>query len=166
MTTLRLWPQQVRRFVFIYTVIITAGFMTGLAFLNVETKLAPSGIRDHYKGTDPNQDLSSEIKFEKSAEDLLLTTHNHILGLSSVFFITGGLFWFTGWFSDRIRLVIMTEPLIALITTFGSVWLLRFIPGMDWIVWLTALSGMSMFLFFGLMAVAILVESIRPVDKK
>lgn len=161
MTPIRLWPVALRRFVFIYMLITTTGLMLGLAFVRNETNLSATGIREHYNGTDPLQDMSGDIKFEKSVKDLLLTTHNHILGLSSVFFITATLFWFTGWFSETWRLVIMAEPMVALVTTFGSIWLLRFIPGMEWITWFIILSGISMFITFGLMSVAILTETIR-----
>lgn len=161
MMLIRQWPAAIRRFIFIYMLITTTGLMIGLAFVRNETDLSSAGIREHYNGTDPQDDLNDDIKFEKSAKDLLLTTHNHILGLSSVFFITAALFWFTGWFSETWRLVIMAEPLVALVTTFGGIWVLRFIPGMEWITWFIMLSGLSMFVTFGLMSVAILTETIR-----
>lgn len=140
----------------IYILITSAGFFLGLAFIRTTSDFKPSTVIEHYKGTTENIESTTDIKFEKSVKDLLLTTHNHILGLSSVFFITSTLFWFTTFWNKSFKLFLMIEPFISLFLTFGGIWIVRFL--FEPFVFIVIMSGFLMFIAYGLMIAGILRE--------
>lgn len=155
---LRNWPSALKTFVSVYLIVTSIGYFLGLAFVRNETELKPKGITEQYKGSDPAADPEAELKFEKSVKDMLLTTHNHILGLSSIFFILGGLFWFSSILKGKWKTFLMAEPLLALVTTFGGLWILRFVPEAGWFVWVVIISGISMFVSVAVMVILMLTE--------
>lgn len=140
----------------IYILVTSVGFFLGLAFIRTTSDFKPSTVIEHYKGTSDGLESTGDIKFEKSVKDLLLTTHNHILGLSSVFFITAILFWFTTTWKTSFKVFLMVEPFISLLLTFGGIWIVRFL--FEPFVFIVILSGVLMFLAYGLMTAGILRE--------
>lgn len=156
MKSLSRLEKQLKIFLTIYVLVTSVGFFLGLFFIRSTSDFKPSTVVEHYKGTNPETDSTGDIKFEKSVKDLLLTTHNHILGLSSVFFITAILFWFTTTWKTSFKVFLMVEPFISLLLTFGGIWIVRFL--FEPFVFIVILSGALMFLSFGLMTFGILRE--------
>jgi ABC-type polysaccharide/polyol phosphate export permease len=82
--------------------------------------------------------------------------HNHILSLAMVFFALGGIFYFSSIVSKRMKLFLLVEPLLAVVTTFGGIALVRSVhPAFSWLV---MISGISMVLCFATMTGLILYE--------
>jgi ABC-type polysaccharide/polyol phosphate export permease len=82
--------------------------------------------------------------------------HNHILSLSVVFCIVGGIFFFSSLVSERTKRFLMIEPLAAIVTTFGGMALVRYVsPDFSWLV---IVSGASLFLCYGIMVGLMLYE--------
>lgn len=136
------WPYAYRFLVIIFVLTTTVGFIIGLSFIEKTTHLLPAGIVTHYKGNKSSElQTGEELKFEKSVNEMLTTTHNHVLGLSFLFLIFGFLYLHTGriTFSKKI---IAIEPLVSLVVTFGSLWLVRFVHPI--FVYLVVLSGVLM----------------------
>ncbi|HQU73180.1 MAG: hypothetical protein KDI06_19200 [Calditrichaeota bacterium] len=143
-----------------FVVMTSVGVFTGFAFLGNTTHLEPQGIVTQYKGMDEAQmEVAGELKFEKSFRDMLLTTHNHVLGLSPVFLAIGLLYLQCGKVT-RLRSLIAIEPLLSLGLTFGGLWVVRF--WFEPFVYVVLLSGILMFACFFWMAAVILRSCFRP----
>ena len=155
------WPGAHRRLVVLFVVTATAGFLLALFFVELNTRMTPSGIVSHYNGqTEAQMEAGAGIQFEKSTYDMALTTHNHFLGLSPLFFLVGFLYLLTGVRAGKVKMIIAAEPLISLWLTFGSLWLMRFIhPSF---VYLAMISGLAMTLSFFWMALIILKTCRQP----
>ena len=156
MTSLSTLDRPLKIFISTYILIVSVGFFIGLAFIKTTSDLKPSTIVEHYNGSDPNNENAVELKFEKSVKDLLMTTHNHLLGLSSIFFITGLLFYYTTAVKPAFKFFLMIEPFLSLLLTFGGIWIVRFL--WEPFVFLVILSGILMFISFGLMNILIFRE--------
>ncbi len=87
---------------------------------------------------------------EKPISEMLITTHNHILGFSFIFFITGMIFYFNSIISGFWKSFLLIEPTISIVITFGSIWLMRFVH--EDFVYLTILSSVILYLSFFIMA--------------
>ncbi len=143
--------KSLRFFLTAFLFVLTIGYSIGLFFVEHKSSGSPSGLVEEYRGT-PEGIEAAELKYEKSADEMYIFLHNHILSLSFVFFAIGGLFYFSS-IKESWKTLLMVEPLIAIITTFGGIWAMRFVS--EHFVWLVIISGTSMvgcyFVMVGLM---------------
>lgn len=152
---LQRWPQPIKKLVFTFVLIAFVGVVVGGVMIEVTTHLTPQGVVHQYKGMKQSEmGKAKEMKFPKSAKEMLITTHNHILGLSSLFLIVGFLYLSavdeTGW----LQVSIAVEPLISLVVTFGGLWIVRYL----WspFVYVVILSGMLMIATFAWMCLVVM----------
>ncbi|MEP7219391.1 MAG: hypothetical protein ABI876_10765 [Bacteroidota bacterium] len=90
-----------------------------------------------------------EMKFEKSLPEMLNITHTHILAMASFFAFTAIIFAMTTRPSARLKSLLIVEPFIAIITSFASMWLMRYVhPAFSYLL---VLSSGSMALCFYVM---------------
>lgn len=126
---LHTWPGPYRKLIAAFVAVAVTGVVVGAVFIEVTTHLTPEGVVAQYKGHTKQQSRqlsgSQEMKFAKSPTELLTTTHNHILGLSVLFTVLAFLYLHTGR-TTSLRLAIAVEPLFALVTTFGGLWVVRY----------------------------------------
>lgn len=159
------WPSRYKKLVFIFVSVAFVGVVLGAVFIEATTRLTPQGVVEQYKGIGESRvDQVEELKFPKPYKDMLTTTHNHILGLSSLFLIVGFLYLHVG---DRKawRLGVAIEPLLSLIVTFGGLWVMRYL--WDPFVYIVILSGTLMVGSYAWMSIAIMRDCIRKVkDEK
>ncbi|MCC7430915.1 hypothetical protein IT568_08745 [bacterium] len=135
--------------------VLGTGVSVGLIFLGNTTNLSPNGTITRYNGTGQTQD-EIQTEYPKPIQELLLTTHNHILGMSLFFFAIGLIFHFNTIVSGFWKSFLMIEPLISVVVTFGSIWLLRFVhPNF---VYLTMISAILMYLCFYTMIFILIFE--------
>jgi len=133
-----------KKFLIYYLITITIGILVGLVFLGSTTNYSTGGTVEHITGSDKEDDFDIPESYPKAAEDLLLTTHNHIMGFSFLILSVGVLFYFNSTVTGFWKGLLMIEPLISSVVTFGSLWLIRFIhPGF---IWLTVVSSVLMYL--------------------
>ncbi len=144
-----------RLFLTIFLFVLTVGYSIGLFFVDHTTKGTPQGLVEEYRGTPEGND-SAELKYPKSEDEMYIFLHNHILSLSMVFFAVGGLFYFSSEVSDSVKKMLMVEPLAALLTTFGGIWLMRFVS--ERFSWLVLVSGVSMVGCYFAMVILMLKE--------
>ena len=133
--------------------VLSTGMVTGLIYLNYTTNYSPDGAAQRFNGSD---ELNSEDEFDipdnypKPISEMLITTHNHILGFSFIFFIMGIIFYFNSIVKGFWKSFLLIEPTISIVITFGSIWLMRFVHK-DF-VYLTILSSTILYLSFFVMA--------------
>jgi len=139
--SLRDLPRDAKVLVTAFLVVVTIGYTTGLAYVYGTTRMAPRGIGAHYAGSDDER----EMKFPKSPLELIQTTHNHVLSLSLLFGVLGALL-LAAEMSSRLRRALIIESFAAILTSFSSLWLVRYVSrGFSWLL---LASGVAMALSF------------------
>ena len=107
------------------TVVQMVGYATSLVFVWWTTRLVPSGIGNHYRGSDP-AGIEGTMQFAKSFGEMLTITHTHLLSMAVILAISGACVALCGSLSERTRRVLIAEPFAALLISFGAMWLMRY----------------------------------------
>jgi hypothetical protein len=142
-------------FITAFLIVLTIAYTIGLLFVDHTSRSTPSGLEEQFRGTE-QQSQSEELRYEKSEDEMYIFLHNHIFSLSLIFFAVGGIFYFSSIVSNSIKTFLIVEPFMAIITTFGGIWLMRFVaPGFSWLV---LISGTLMVGCYTAMVILILVE--------
>lgn len=162
--SLNRWPARYKRVIFFFTAVAFVGVVLGAVFIEATTNLTPQGVVEQYKGISENRiDQVEELKFPKPVKDMLTTTHNHILGLSSLFLIVGLLYLHVGK-QEKWRVAVAVEPLLSLVVTFGGLWVMRYV--WDPFVYVVILSGTLMVGSYAWMSIVIMRECIRESENE
>ena len=144
-----------RLFITAFLVLVTSGYAVGLFFVDHTTAGTIRGLSEEYRGSAESSN-APELKYAKSADEMYILLHNHVLSLSLVFFAVGGLFYFSSIVPRALKGFLTVEPLLAVGTTFGGIWLMRFVS--ESFSWLVVASGVSMAACYLAMVVLILWE--------
>ena len=154
-------PRKLKILCFITVFNLTIGVGVGLYYVGYTTQYSPSGTSEHFAGSKVSDDFDIPDKYPKPFSELLNTTHTHVISMTFIFIITGCIFFFNSIITGSIKTILIVEPFISIIVTFGGIWLVRFIhPGFSYLV---ILSGILMYLSFFIMASTIFYElSIKP----
>jgi len=163
MRTLRLRDADptLRLFITLFLVLLTAGYAVGLAFVDHTTSAAPSGIEQRFLGSDEN---AEEITYPKSPSEMYTLVHNHVFGLSILFLILGGIFYFSSLVGPGLKRFLMVEPLVGIATTFSGLALVRYVsPAFSWLV---IASGLSVGICYAAMVLLILAELWVPTTRR
>ena len=149
-----------------FTLVSSTGSVIGLIYLYQKTSMSPSGTIVNYNGS-PASENSDEFdvpaEYPKPAGEMLLTTHNHVISMAFLFFMTGVIFAGSTLITGFWKKLLATEPLISLLVTFGSLWGMRFLhPGF---VYLAVLSGIAMYTSYFVMVFLILFELVFKHNK-
>lgn len=152
-----------RLFLTSFIAVMSVGYLIGLFFVEHTTSLTSHGIQEQFLGS-ANLETIQEMKYAKSANEMYVFLHNHILSLSLVFFALGGIFYFSSLVSDGVKKFLIVEPFIAMVTTFGGITLIRFVSPL--FSWLVLVSGVSLFVCYCVMGYLILRELWFPGQKQ
>jgi len=146
-----------RWFLTIFLLVLATGVTVGLVYVSTTTDINPQGAVEHYAGSKVD-DFDIPDKYPKSLDSMLLTTHTHIIAFAIIFVLLGGLFYYNSILSGTWKNMLMIEPLLATLVTFGSIWGIRFIhPAFSY---LTILSGSLMYISFYIMIVILVYDLI------
>jgi hypothetical protein len=131
------------------TIVQLVGYTTSLIFIRHTTGLTPAGVATRYRGSDPEA-AEGAMQFAKSFPEMLTITHTHLFSMAAIFVFSGlGLALCTRP-SERWRQALIVEPFVALLVSFSSMWLMRYVDAR--FSWLLSLSS-------GLMAATFYVQS-------
>ncbi len=149
-------PRKLKLLCFLTVFNITVGLGVGLYYVGYTTQYSPSGTSEHFAGSKISDDFDIPDKYPKPISELLNTTHTHVISMTFIFLIIGGIFYFNSIITGSMKTILIIEPFISIIVTFGGIWLVRFIhPGFSYLV---ILSGILMYLSFIIMASTIFYE--------
>jgi len=149
-------PRKLKILCFITVFNLTIGVGVGLYYVGYTTQYSLSGTSEHFAGSKISDDFDIPDKYPKPFTELLNTTHTHVISLTFIFLIIGGIFYFNSIITGSMKTILIIEPFISIIVTFGGIWLIRFIhPGFSYLV---ILSGILMYLSFIIMASTIFYE--------
>jgi len=132
---------------------LTLGVTLGLITVMLNTSGKPGEITAHYQGDDPASVELIPERYPMPVKQLLITTHNHILGFTFIFGFLGLLIQGVDKLSARMRQILGLEPFASIILTFGSMWGVRFIS--DHFVWVMMGSSILLYGSFYIMVISI-----------
>ncbi|MCW8848451.1 MAG: hypothetical protein OQJ81_00625 [Melioribacteraceae bacterium] len=156
--------RELKSFLTIFLLVLSIGVLFGLVFLFHTTSFDKDVTSERLIEAEQvlEEDFGINESKAKSTGELLMTTHNHILGFAFIFFLTGGIFYFNSLINIFWKTILITEPLISTVVSFGSLWLVRFY-GNGWI-YLTILSAILMYSAFFIMVVISIYDLNRKVS--
>jgi hypothetical protein len=132
------------------TIVQLVGYTTGLLFVHHTTGMTPPGVSAQYRGADSTVVSDAAMKFPKSYAEMLNITHTHLLGMVAIFVLSGAALALCERPGERWRRVLIVEPFVALLVSFSSMWLMRYVDAR--FSWLLTLSS-------GLLAVTFYAQS-------
>lgn len=145
-----------KRFLTFFLITLTCGMIVGLVYLNQTTSLSADGTINRISGSQQEAGFDILDYYPKPISELLITTHNHIIGFALIFFVIGGLLYFNTIVNGFWKNFLMIEPLISILVTFGSIWGLRFIST-DFI-YITIVSSLLLYTSYFVIVFIILYE--------
>lgn len=148
--TLRSLPGPLKTLVFWFMIVLTVGVTVGIGYVVFTTRLTPAATITHYQGDATPDDLGMPQQYAKPFTEMLLTTHTHVISFGLIYLIVGALFYLNSTLPSGWTRLLMIEPLVATLTTFGSIWGVRFL-GNGW-VWVLLPSGILMYTSYYIMA--------------
>jgi len=148
------FPREIKIFIAAFIVILSIGFFTGLLFVSQTSTTSPDGLVENYNGNEQDED-AEVMKFKKSEREMLTIVHTHILSMSFIFFLLGGLVWLTK-LSKKLKLFLTVEPFVSVILTFGGIYFLW--TGMLWMKYVVIFSGILMTATFTISSVLVLYQ--------
>ena len=152
------FPRKLKFLCFLTVFNLTIGVGVGLYYVGYATDYTTTGTSEHYKGSKVDDTFDIPEKYPKPLSELLNTTHTHVIAMTFIFLIIGGIFFFNSIIKGIFKTILIVEPFISIILTFGGIWLIRFInPVFSYLV---ILSGILMYLSFFIMALTIFYELI------
>ncbi|VAX25714.1 hypothetical protein MNBD_IGNAVI01-1317 [hydrothermal vent metagenome] len=118
-----------KAYLVLFLTVLTAGVLVGLIYLNFTTDMTPSGTTERWNGSTSDTEMDFEIteNYPKSISEMLATTHTHIISFALIFGIVGFIFNYNSIVKGHWKKFLMLEPIISILVTFSSIWLMRFV---------------------------------------
>ena len=155
---LETFPREIRLFIVAFVIVLSVGFATGLLFIKHTDATTPAGIEENYLGNEEDE-MAEVMKFKKGDREMLTIVHTHILSMSFIFFLLGGLVWITR-FPKKWKLFLTIEPFFSSVFTFGGIYLMWL--GLLWMKYVVIASGILMTLTFTISALLVINQSLFP----
>ena len=133
-------PKEIKLLIGAFIIVLSIGFYTGLLFVGETSSINPSGIEEQYLGNEDDEN-AEVMRFKKSDQEMLSLVHSHILSMSIIFFLVGGLISITN-LNKKLQLFLIIEPFVSVVLTFGGLYLLW--SGIIWMKYIVMISGILM----------------------
>ncbi|MCF8259385.1 MAG: hypothetical protein K9J12_01310 [Melioribacteraceae bacterium] len=138
-----------KNFLFSLLFLLLVGISVGILFINQTTSFNAAGAKERFNGSEVADEFDIPEHYPKPYSEMLLTTHNHLFGFAFIIGIAGTIFYFNSIITGKLKKLLLYELPFSVLTTFGSIWLLKYVhPNF---VYLTIVS--SMLLYFSLFVV-------------
>ncbi|RKS43346.1 hypothetical protein BC962_2901 [Gillisia mitskevichiae] len=138
------FPKEIKYFLATFIVVLSFGYFTGLLFVNQTETTNPSGIEENYLGNE--EDIEANVmKFKKGEREMLTIIHTHILSMSFIFFLLGGVMLLTK-LPTTFKMFLIIEPFFSILLTFGGIYFMW--AGVIWMKYVVMISGVFMTLIF------------------
>lgn len=152
------FPKQVKMLIGAFLIVLSVGFFGSINFVQVTTNGNPKGIEENYLGNENDED-ADVMKFKKTEREMLTLVHGHMLSLSVIFLLLGGLVAMTN-LSDRLQCYLMVEPFLSILLTFGGIYFLW--KGHTWCKYLIIISGILMTISFIGAVISVFLGLLKP----
>ncbi len=158
------FPKEIKVFIGTFVIVLSIGFYTGLLFVSQTGTYHASGIEENYLGNESSE-AAEIMKFKKSPREMLTIIHTHILSMSFIFFLLGGLVWLAD-LPKKLKFFLTIEPFISVILTFGGIYFLWLgMTSMKYVIMVSGILmtinfvGSTFLVLFQLMKKSVLYES-------
>jgi len=130
-------------------------------FVNQTETTRPDGIEENYLGNE--EDVEADVmKFEKGEREMLTIIHTHILSMSFIFFLLGGIMLFTK-LPTSFKMFLIIEPFFSILLTFGGIYFMW--SGLIWMKYIVMISGIFMTLTFTTSVLIVLYQLLIKKNK-
>lgn len=147
-------PKELKLLIAVFCITLSIGFFSGITFVNRTTGNTVTGIEENYLGNEENDD-ANVMKFKKSEKEILSIIHSHVLSMSAIFFLLGLLLSITA-LPKKFKLLLMIEPFLSILLTFGGIYFLW--KGLFLMKYVILFSGIFMTLSFSTAIIIILFQ--------
>jgi hypothetical protein len=141
------------------TIVQVVGYTTSLLFIHHTTGMTPAGVAARYRGSAADTS-DAAMQFPKSFAEMLTITHTHLLSMAVIFVLSGLALALCTRPPERWRRFLIAEPFVALLISFSSMWLMRYVDAR--FSWLLALSSGIMAATFYVQSFFVLRELMAP----
>jgi len=148
------FPKHIKIFIAAFVLVLSVGYFIGLLFVNQTDSSSPEGMEVNYLGNEENEEAEVMV-FKKGEREMLTILHTHVLSISFIFFLLGGLVAITS-LPTKLKSFLMVEPFISIILTFGGIYFMW--SGVLWMKYIVMISGILMTLVFVVSAGAVLLQ--------
>ena len=148
------FPKPIKALLITFVIVLSVGFFTGLLFVKDTSSVNPQGIEEQYLGNESDEQ-ATVMKFKKTEKQMLNIVHSHILSMALIFFLLG-LILSTTQLNFKLKMVLMVEPFLSVLFTFGGLYLLW--KGITWMKYVVMISGTLMTLSYSVTIVIILKQ--------
>lgn len=154
---LKQFEKNIRIFLSLFLITLSIGVSLGLVFLYHTTSFNPNKTSLQLSsGSEDIDEFEFVAEKNSSVAELLMTTHNHIIGFSFIFFFTSIIFYFNRRIKGRWKTFFMIEPMISIPLSFLSLWGVKLIhPSF---IYITVVSSTIMYLSFYFMIAISLID--------
>ena len=138
-----------------FLVTLCIGISIGLFYVYLTTDMSASGSIEQFNGS---QVLENEItdKFPKPLENMILTTHDHILSFAMISLLIGAIFYFNSTITGNLKIILLIEPFLSSLLMFGSLWVMKYLSSS--FVYLMIISAVATYASWYIMMVVSLYE--------
>jgi hypothetical protein len=149
-------PKELKYLIGFFLLVLSIGFYSGISMVNMTSSMSPQGIEENYVGNESDEN-AVEMKFQKSAQQVIGIIHSHILSMSILFFLLGIIMVITQ-LPLKLKMVLIMEPFLSIILTFGGIYMLW--RGLNWFKYIVILSGILMVLTYTISIIIIYYQLI------
>ena len=110
-----------------FLISLAIGIAIGLFYVYLTTEMTPVGVNEQFRGSEIIENSEIPNKFPKPLENMVLTTHNHILSFSMITLLIGVIFYFNSIIKGRLKLILLLEPFISSLLMFLSLWIMKYL---------------------------------------
>lgn len=147
-------PKPIKSLVSAFVLVMLFGYGASFVLLAETSGFEPQGIDQNYNGNE-DSDEEGPLKFRKSKHEMMNIVHTHAFTLSVIFFMMSGFVYFTH-LPEGIKKFFMVEPMLSIITTFGSIILVW--KGIAGFKYIALISGVIMHASFIAMLIIVIWE--------
>lgn len=148
--------KDLRTILTLFLLTLSIGVVVGIGYLYQTTSFNKETAAERFGNSSVvvEEDFGIVESSSKSTSEMLMTTHNHIISFSFIFFFTGAIFYFNSIVIGNWKLFLIAEPFISTLLSFGSMWLVRYWG--EGFIYITITSAVIMYLsFFVMIAISI-----------
>ena len=120
-------PKDLKYLLSAFLIIMLIGVSVGLAYVYTSTNMTSTGIVEQFNGSEMDNDTDIPEKFPKPIENMLLTTHNHLLTFSIITLLLGLIFYFNSIITGFKKTILIIEPFITTFIMFASLWIMKYL---------------------------------------
>jgi len=138
-----------------FLISLCIGISIGLFYVYLTTELTPSGSIEQFNGSEV---LGDEIpdKFPKPLENMILTTHDHILSFAMISLLIGFIFYFNSTITGNLKTILLIEPFLSSLLMFGTLWIMKYLSSS--FVYIMILSAVATYVSWYIMIIVCIYE--------